>query len=209
MQSEGARLRRMREAELKKNDRARIVELRQKIKTLRAERPERMRVIRELCRSGHAAARARARELREETMARLRREIATLRAAQRSQCSTTRTNERAAVAKEIATKQAELFEARSSFRTNYGKRRSRTTATERREESRHDVISNLPAELVPVFKRVEKGIKGGPRRSRTEAFLEWAEENPDEVHGILYAEADRDVARMIREHEQLERRRRA
>ena len=51
-----------------------------------------------------------------------------------------------------------------------------------------------------MWRRVESSIHGGPRRTRTEAFLEWAEENPDAVHGILYEQADRDVARLVAEH---------
>ena len=37
---------------------------------------------------------------------------------------------------------------------------------------------------------MKKKIKGGPRRSRTEAFLEWAEENPGEIVAIQQAGAE-------------------
>jgi hypothetical protein len=53
---------------------------------------------------------------------------------------------------------------------------------------------------------MQSKIKGSARRSRTEAFLDWAEENPDAVHAVLFEQADRDVARLVREHEQAERR---
>jgi hypothetical protein len=50
----------------------------------------------------------------------------------------------------------------------------------RRSESDDEVRANLPADLVPLLERVKRSIKAGPRQSRTEAFLEYAEEHPGE-----------------------------
>lgn len=52
-------------------------------------------------------------------------------------------------------------------------------------ESDDRVMHNIPAELQPVWEKVKAGIKGTPHKSRTEAFLEWVEENPSEVETIL------------------------
>jgi hypothetical protein len=52
-----------------------------------------------------------------------------------------------------------------------------------------------------LFERVKRGIKASPRMSRTEAFLHYAEENPDDV---LAATDDKTDA-LIRELEQQER----
>jgi hypothetical protein len=82
----------------------------------------------------------------------------------------------------------------------------RTTARERAQESDDAVRSNLPPELVLVFDVVKKHIKGSPRRSRTEAFLEWAEENPGEVYAIAQADADRHLSKLLAEEERLSRR---
>ena len=57
----------------------------------------------------------------------------------------------------------------------------RSTARERAQESDDAVRSNLEPEMLPVWERVKRGIRGGPRRTRTEAFLEWVGEHPDEV----------------------------
>lgn len=79
----------------------------------------------------------------------------------------------------------------------------RSSKRERSQEDDDAVRSNLPAELVPVFDAVAKRIKASPRRTRTEAFLEWAEENPDEILAVQQADADKylkDLQRQQREH---------
>ena len=47
----------------------------------------------------------------------------------------------------------------------------RSTARERSQEDDDAVRNNLPPELVPVFDKHRKSIKGSARRSRTEQFL--------------------------------------
>lgn len=78
----------------------------------------------------------------------------------------------------------------------------RATARELAQEDDDRVRSNLPAELVPVFDAVRKKIKGSARRTRTEAFLEWAEENPEEILAVQEAQAEqylRDLLKQQRE----------
>jgi hypothetical protein len=64
----------------------------------------------------------------------------------------------------------------------------RSTVRERKQEDDDSVRNNLPRELIPVFDKHRRSIKGSTRRSRTEEFLQWAEENPDEVIAIQQAE---------------------
>jgi hypothetical protein len=71
------------------------------------------------------------------------------------------------------------------------------TRIERQAESDDEVRSNIPPELVALFERVKRGIKASPCMSRTEAFLHYAEENPDDV---LVATEDKTDA-LIRELE--------
>lgn len=84
-------------------------------------------------------------------------------------------------------------------------RKLRSTSTERRQESDDEVRSNLKPEMVPVFNAVRRHIKGNTRKSRTEAFYEWAEENPDEMFALLTHETDRELSRLIAEHTRTER----
>jgi hypothetical protein len=83
--------------------------------------------------------------------------------------------------------------------------RLRSTAGERRAESDDEVRSNLHPTMVPVFDHVRRHIKGGPRMSRTEAFLHWAEENPDEVIGLMQHDADRYLNQLLAEQARVEK----
>ena len=56
-----------------------------------------------------------------------------------------------------------------------------------------------------MFNKHRRFIKGSARRSRTEAFLEWAAENPDEVLVAQQAEADRALKDLIKQQHELER----
>lgn len=209
LETEGRKLKKMRDAELKRRDKKRLTELRERIKSAHHARRARIHEIRGLCRVGRNNVRQRIVALREETRERLRDQIARIREAEQDRCATSEQKARAELGKHIEVARRELNEERRAFAERYGRKaqkNARRAARERADESFDEVAHNLPPELQAVWKRVAKSIKGGPRRSRTEAFLEWAEENPDEVHGILYAEADRDVARLIREHEEVERR---
>ena len=75
----------------------------------------------------------------------------------------------------------------------------RTSRAERRSESDDEVRVNLPPELVPLFEKVKRGIKGSARESRTEAFLRYAEEHPREVLAVLDDQADAVVREMERQ----------
>ena len=52
-----------------------------------------------------------------------------------------------------------------------------------------------------MFDKVRRQIKGLERKTRTEAFLEWAEENPGEVYAMQEREAEREIKRLVREHQ--------
>jgi hypothetical protein len=57
----------------------------------------------------------------------------------------------------------------------------------------------LPADLVPLLERVKRSIKAGPRQSRTEAFLKYAEEHPGDVLDDATDAMVRDPERQQRE----------
>jgi hypothetical protein len=77
-------------------------------------------------------------------------------------------------------------------------RRRGPSAAERRSESDDEVRHNIPEELVPLFENVRKTIKASDRMSRTEAFLRYAEENPDEVLQAQMEHAEKKVRKMTR-----------
>jgi hypothetical protein len=81
----------------------------------------------------------------------------------------------------------------------------RATARELEQEDDDRVRSNLPAELVPVFDAVRKKIKGSARRTRTEAFLEWAEENPEEILAVQEVQAETYLKDLMKQQRELGR----
>lgn len=83
--------------------------------------------------------------------------------------------------------------------------KKRSKPTESIAESDSEVENNVPPELVPVFRSVRAKIKSSPRRTRTEAFLEWAQSHPGDVLTILDAQLERDVAKLVAEEKQLAR----
>lgn len=67
---------------------------------------------------------------------------------------------------------------------------ARRRGAEARQESDDRVESNLPGDLIPIWRKVKNRIKTrDPRKTRTEAFLEWVESNTDEVEAMREAAA--------------------
>lgn len=64
---------------------------------------------------------------------------------------------------------------------------------ERQAESDDQMRNELEAtspQLLPVWEKVKRQIKAGPRRTRAEAFAEWTEENADAVAVMIADAAD-------------------
>lgn len=94
-------------------------------------------------------------------------------------------------------------ELRAIERSTEKRKRPLSTAGERREEERDAVEGDIPAEYVPLWRRVRQSF-AVPKRSegRTtlrEAFIQHAEENPDQVLGAQEEDAARELSRMQRE----------
>jgi hypothetical protein len=189
---------------LREKDRAALGLLRAKIVAARVERRHRLSAARQSCRGALLALRERQREERHQLtlMHRGQREEG------RAICN---------AGKQQAREEGTLLEqqARSEYQ---GERRfqrqmrratkpraERSTMRERKQEDDDAVRNNLPAELVPVFDKHRRSIKGSARRSRTEAFLEWAAENPDEVLLVQQAEADKALHELLKQERNLAR----
>lgn len=113
--------------------------------------------------------------------------------------------------------------ARAKLRSEHAKLRARELALHRRQvehrwkahahrgkqgESDDTVRADLERhhpELVPIFNRHRERFKKSAKMSRTEAVLHWAHDNPGEVMALTSHQAEIDVRRAIREHEQTER----
>jgi hypothetical protein len=151
---------------------------------------------------------AAARLARDERVAGVRQDCALKRQELSQSCRSRAAMARASGNAEVAERRSKLLEERGfeqKMRAHERPRRLRSTSGERRQESDDEVRSNLAADMVPVFDAVRKHIKGSPRKSRTEAFLQWAEENPGEVYDLMQHDADRYLAQLLAEQDRLQR----
>jgi hypothetical protein len=177
------------ERDRKKKAREKIASLAEQLREARRRRKVALREAKERCRAERIAARERARAMRLRVLEELREAMRAERQGARQEC-TVRLGEARGIKDTILRARAELqaekkyeAELRRIERANRQRRKEapRVTRIERQAESDDEVRSNIPPELVALFERVKRGIKASPRMSRTEAFLHYAEENPDDV----------------------------
>jgi len=188
--------------------RERVKELGTKLKAARVQRTQLIAAARTACRDNRALLRVGIAQRRAE----LKAAVAADRIAGRRQCVTTRDATRAetlakveGVAHHLAgAKVARALLARSS-RATRAAASGLITSAESRAESDDVVRSNLARELVPVFNAARGEIRGTPRTSRTEVFLDWAQENPARVYEIQHAGHAKWLRAMELEERQLRR----
>lgn len=195
---------------LRQKDRAELASLRQQVKDARKRRLEAMRQTVKMCRRERVRVREQVRALRQSVRDRINAEVAELRSRARNRCQGRKARINQAGGNVVSRSAAQLREERAlqaqmrRLAADAHKKRARlSSAKERRQEDDDSVRSNLPPELVAVFDRVKKQIKGGPRTTRTEAFLEWAAENPGDVLEYQQHDADREVRRLVAEHQRV------
>lgn len=189
---------------LREKDRAALGLLRAKITAARVERRQRLSAARQTCRGALFALRERQREERHQL-------TLTHRSQREQGRATCNTGKQQARDEGLALEQQAQTEYQDERRFQRQMRRAtkprveRSTVRERKQEDDDAVRNNLPAELVPVFDKHRRAIKGSARRSRTEAFLEWAAENPDEVLLVQQAEADKALHELLKQERELGR----
>lgn len=136
----------------------------------------------------------------------IRTQCARARVKLREQCQLRAARAKVEGAAEIKRRRGELHEEQHTERLLRSADRRvlkgsvRSTSGEKRQESDDEVRQNIPENLVPAFNKFRRQIKGSARMSRTEAFLHWAEENPDVIYALQNEQAERDIRRMVREH---------
>ena len=189
---------------LREKDRAALGLLRAKIVAARVERRHRLSAARQTCRGALVALRERQREERHQ--------LTLMHRAQREQGRATcnegkqrARDEGIALEQQAAAEYREERTFQRQMRRATKPRVERSTVRERKQEDDDAVSNNLPAELVPVFDKHRRSIKGSARRSRTEAFLEWAAENPDEVLLVQQAEADKALHELLKQERDMGR----
>lgn len=198
--------------DLKRKERIELRELRDALKTAHVDRRAARKRAKELCRQGRRDVRARIRVMRQRVREELRAAVKREKDDAKAACVAER-----AAARElgsVAEERRAKFRAERDYRrtmrqierSNQDRQReARRAARPRREaasESDDEVRGNIPPEMVSLFERVKDRVKGSARMTRTEAFLHYAEEHPDEV----LASIDDKTDALIRELEAKERR---
>lgn len=204
------------EAKVRESLKAELRGLRKRLKQLRAERRAAVQKARAGCRASRARARKRAADIRTGHRQLADAEIRELRLAGKTACERAierarkkhRNTERQVQAEKLErARYAALLTGKSE---RVRKKQSKAIrAVERRSESDDEVRSNLDPSLVPLFDRLRRSIKATPRKSRTEAFLQWVEEHPDEVAAhytrVGEEQAAREIAAFEARHGQIEK----
>ena len=153
-----------------------------------------------------------ARAARRESIERIRSQCRTAREKLRTNCGARRQRAQREGAEVITAQQRKIHEERhlDKLQRTAGRRttkshkpigRPRKTTREREAESDDEVRRDIPPELVGVFNKVRRNIKGSDRRTRSEAFLEWAEENPGEIYAMQEQEAAREIKRLVKDYQ--------
>ena len=68
-----------------------------------------------------------------------------------------------------------------------------------------EVRANIPPELAPLWERVKGSIRASSRRSRTEAFLQYVEENPRAAVEAVEETSERRLLELLAKRDSAER----
>lgn len=182
---------------IRAREKAELARLRLELGAAKERRKRLIREARALCRRGRESLKARIKAKREA----LKLEAAAARKAERSACRARKAVARSSGARSVAAVKSAILAERRLQRTQrlQAGEAKRRTATEARQESDDAVLRDIPAELAGVYARHRARFKGTAHQC-AERFLEWAEENPGEVVALQQADADREIARLVREH---------
>lgn len=191
----GKRLRREIATEQRQEARARAAELRATVTAAKHDRKAALAELREECRAelervkaASLAARAAIKQARVET---------------KTKCRTRRARTREE-GRELIEGARRAVKEQRRYQRQLRQTKPITTAKRRRGESQaesdDEVRRNIPEDLIPIFNQVRRDIKGSAKRSRTEAFLEWAEAHPDEVLRTQAEAAEHDADRLWRDY---------
>jgi len=210
-------LRRELERDAKRKDRERLAKLRELVKAAKQHKRDRLKEIVTLCQRARAKNREGARAIRAAHRQAAQLEIEARRINSRKECNRRKLQAKhkgldsiTRAAKQLAAERRHQetmrrYEAPAKVTGSTRRTRPKTRKATALQETEADVLRNIPPELVPVWRKVRGKIKGTPRRSRTEAFLEWAAEHKAQVYEITDAEIEKDVARLAKEEKQLRR----
>jgi hypothetical protein len=198
---------------IKDQQRATLAELRAHLRMARAAHKGRVGQVRAACRADKHAVRERVVAMRKLARIELAARVRDERAGAVQACHIRHEQARQEVSsprEKLAEERRYQAELRRIERLYSQKLREtrRASRAERRSESDDEVRANLDPEYIGLWERVKGKIRGGDRKSRTEAFMQYAEEHPAELMEVLEDRTDvlvRELERQEREHAKLAR----
>lgn len=207
-----AQLHKENDQRIRRELRAQRKALTEHIRKLKARRRAAVRRVREWCKRSEKRVSVRAKEIRDHHRKQANAEIAELRRASKAACArrVAKAKAKGWTAQQVAEQERREARRDEQLLTRATERvrklQSRTTAKERRAESDDEVRGNLAPELATVWDQVSSDFKPKAKLSRTEQFLHWAEENPDEVIRLQSELGERYADDFIKEAEAENRR---
>ena len=189
-------------------------ELREQLHVARTRRNESLLNAKAQCRSERLALREKAHARRQRALAEQRDTYAKERAEARDVCLLRKADVHAGARDPIERAKGN-WEAERKYqadlrRIEQGNRERhravhRAHAEARRSESDDEVRGNIPPDYQALFERVKRTTKGSSRESRTEVFLRYAEQHPDELLRALDDDSDRIVRELEEQRTKAER----
>jgi hypothetical protein len=200
-------------AYLRERDRLDLGDRKRAIKAAERRQREAIRTVVKRCKLNRGRVRNQVKAYRQTERERINREVAEMRDKARRVCDARKQAVRRAGLSVRARKEAELEAerrlqgelARAAKHAEQRKAKFQRSAREVQAESDDHVRANIDAELLPVFERVKRSIRGDAHKSRTEAFLEFVESNPADVLVLQQEAADTEVRRLLAEQAKHER----
>jgi hypothetical protein len=199
-------------ADLRLRARAKLRELTQAIRDAKVRRKEAIADARRTCREGRLAVRERIKALRRRVLEELRALVRAERTGARERCTTAKREAKSHEPIERARRElvAERQYRRELAMIERGQREKkremkRASRRERQSESDDEVRANISPDMVPLFEQVKHRIKAGPRASRTEVFLRYAEEHAGELVEAIEDVSEARLAELVAERERAER----
>lgn len=193
-----SQLRKELERDFRKRQRAELGRLRRELKDARVQRRDLRKSVRNRCRTERRALTERAKAARVA----LREAVKQARKQNRSACARARREGDERTLNQIERAIAALERERAEqlrLRIWEGKT-PRVRADVRRAESDDEVRNNLDDPMLRgAFEAVKHKIKPGLRSTRTEAFLQWAHDHPQQVYELSEGALEQSIAQLIRD----------
>lgn len=186
-------------------------ELRTRIAHIHARRKALASRVRAQCKRARLRVREAIKARRVAAREALRIEVDQMRQAERNRCRLRHArvkheSEGARARAERERRERRIADAASSrIERHRARQLAKHARAEARGESDDEVRSNLEDELVPIFNVVRAKMRPRPGMSRTEAFLHWAEEHPEELWAMREDLAERRLRALVAEEKRARR----